>query len=72
MTKYMCYSLLGRPCQLLTVENSNTQNITGVYESVHNISCNLGYVTLEMNTNVLVECQHNGTWNVTSCRSELF
>ncbi len=62
--------LLGHPCPTLTVANSNTENQAGVYETKHNISCNYGYVTLEKNSNFLVECQHNGTWNVTSCNSK--
>ncbi len=60
----------GHRCPILTVENSNVENKTGVYETVHTISCNYGYVTLEMNSTFIGECQHNGTWNVTTCNSK--
>ncbi len=61
--------LLGRPCPSLTVVNSNTENQTGVYETVHTISCTYGYVTPEMKSTFIAECQHDGTWNVTTCKS---
>ncbi len=61
---------LGHPCPSLTVANSNTENRTGVYETVHTISCNYGYVTPDMNSMFAVECQNNGTWNTTTCNSK--
>ncbi len=70
MSTYRYQFLLGRPCSSLTVANSNTENQTGVYETVHTISCNYGYVTPEMNGTFKAECQHNGIWNLTTCNSE--
>ncbi len=61
---------LGRPCPSLTVANSKTENQTGVYETLHTISCNYGHVTPEMNSTFIAECQHNGTWNVNTCISK--
>ncbi len=63
---------LGHPCPSFTVNNSNTENQTGVYETVHTISCNYGYVTPDMNSIFIAECKHDGTWNVTTCNSKYF
>ncbi len=58
---------LGHPCAALTVANSDTQNKTGVYETVHIVYCDTGYVTPEINRTFTAECQNNGTWNATTC-----
>ncbi len=67
--KYVLF-YLGYPCQPLTVTNSDTQNKTGVYEVVHIVSCDHGYVTPDINRTSIAECQHNGTWNATTCNSK--
>ncbi len=61
---------LGQPCPVLTVANSRSQNKTGVYETVLIVSCDHGYVTPDVNKTFIAECQHNGTWNVTTCNSK--
>ncbi len=66
-----CISL-GHPCQPLTVTNSDSQNKTGVYEVVHTVMCDIGYVTPDMTDTFIVECQYNGIWNMTVCNSKYF
>ncbi len=71
----MCSNVLlflGHPCPALTVANSIDENKTGVYETVHLVSCDTGYITPEITTTFLVKCQHNGTWNLTTCNSKYY
>ncbi len=63
---------LGYPCPTLTVANSNDENKTGVYETVLIVLCAIGYVTPEIKRTFWTECQHNGTWNVTTCNSRYY
>ncbi len=46
--------------------------MTGVYETVHLVSCDVGYVTQEIKSTFLAECQYNGIWNLTTCLSKYY
>ena len=64
---HVCFFYTGRPCRNITVPNSDTVNVPGVFEDRIHIECNLGFsFTLNGVTRILEydsECLSNGEWS---------
>ena len=59
--------ITGRPCRNITIPNSNTTNIPGVYEDQIHVECNLGFSYTENGTTRILEydsqCLATGEWS---------
>lgn len=58
----------GRPCRNMTILNSNTTNVPGVYEDVLHIECNLGFSFTQGGSTDRIfeydtECLATGEWS---------
>ena len=58
---------IGKPCPALTVDHSNTDNMTLLYTDVHEVICDAGFQTTQNQSSETVYCEgdqsHNSSFN---------